>query len=168
MQEHRKMESDEPEIRPLPFPPRCRGVALGNGDYAGCPYGDGELRSLTRPCDCPVCHGSGFEGLFATFVPHSSFGDPECCGFLYAIVRGERGCIECNDCDAAVRTVPAAELQQTLTEMELTLDFCTEMCAHCGKVNIFPGFSKMLAFVCKYCGQGVKLSEGPEHKTASQ
>src|SRR5260370_29830625 len=36
---------------------------------------------------------------------------------------------------------PATELQQTLTEMELTLNVCTEMCPYCNKVNVVPGSS---------------------------
>ena len=26
--------------------------------------------------------------------------------------------------------------------MELSLEVCTEICPHCGKVNVFPGFAK--------------------------
>ena len=50
--------------------------------------------------------------------------------------------IVCNECDAEIRSVPAAELQQTLTEMELTLDLCSAACPHCGAVNLFPGFRR--------------------------
>jgi uncharacterized protein (DUF983 family) len=45
--------------------------------------------------------------------------------------------------------------------MELSLDMCTEMCPHCGKVNMFPGFSKMMAYTCKDCGEAVELSNDP-------
>jgi hypothetical protein len=37
---------------------------------------------------------------------------------LYGIVRGLQGYIECNDCDAVVRTLPVADLTQALNEME--------------------------------------------------
>src|SRR6185312_10957025 len=32
---------DEPEdeVRPLPAPPRCRGIPVGDGTYTGCAYG---------------------------------------------------------------------------------------------------------------------------------
>jgi hypothetical protein len=30
---------DDPEIRPLPDPPRCRGVLLPDGNYTGCAFG---------------------------------------------------------------------------------------------------------------------------------
>jgi hypothetical protein len=37
------MYDDEPEEigprRPLPNPPRCRGIAIGDGNYSGCAYG---------------------------------------------------------------------------------------------------------------------------------
>jgi uncharacterized protein (DUF983 family) len=54
-----------------------------------------------------------------------------------------------------LRTVPAANVGQTLTELEITLDVASEMCAHCGSVNLFPGFSRMLAFTCRQCGKAV-------------
>jgi hypothetical protein len=39
--------------RSAPLPLRCRGVPAGDGEYAGCPYGNGDLTPLTGPCDCP-------------------------------------------------------------------------------------------------------------------
>jgi hypothetical protein len=53
---------DEPDVRPLPQPPRCRGIAIGDGNYTGCAYGYGDVPPFTGPCDCPVCNGSGIEG----------------------------------------------------------------------------------------------------------
>ena len=99
--------------------------------------------------------------MLATFVPHADFGDPDCPGFLFGIVR-DLGYIECNDCDVVIRTVPAADLQRTLNEMELSQEFCTEKCPHCGNVNLFPGFSEMLAYICKHCGESVKVSNDPD------
>jgi DNA-directed RNA polymerase subunit RPC12/RpoP len=94
-----------------------------------------------------------------TTLPHESFGDAECCGCLYAIKRGDVADLVCNECGATVRTVPASELQQTLTAMELTLDVAMAKCPHCGAVNLFPGFSEMIAFTCKECGEPVASSE---------
>jgi hypothetical protein len=37
----------------------------------------------------------------------------------------------------------------------------TEMCPHCGKVNIFPGWSSMMAYTCRGCGALVRLSDDP-------
>jgi hypothetical protein len=100
--------------------------------------------------------------MIATWIPHQNFGDSECGGFLYGLVRGDEGYIECNDCDAVVRTVPAAELRQTLNEMESTLELTSEQCPHCGKVNLFPGFSMMMVYTCRECGELVRLSDGPD------
>jgi hypothetical protein len=46
-----------------------------------------------------------------------------------------------------LRTVPAVSVGQTLTKMEITLEVASEMCLHCGSVNLFPGFPRMLASV---------------------
>src|SRR5215471_15546803 len=140
---------------------RCRGVLLCDGSYTGCAYGDGYLTPLTGPCDCPVCHGSGVEGVIGTTLPHESFGDPDCCGCLNGVVRGDQADIVCNECASVVRTVPAADLQQTLTEMELSLEVCSELCPQCGAANVFPGFSAMMAFTCQECGKVVRLSDDP-------
>ena len=51
-------------------------------------------------------------------IPHSDFGDPECCGCLVGVVQGDVAVISCNTCRAVVRTVPTTELQHTLDEME--------------------------------------------------
>ena len=100
------------------------------------------------------------ERYVGTTLPHSDFGDPDCCGCLNGIVRGEQAAIVCNECGALIRTVPTADLQQTLTDMELTLDLASAICPHCGAVNLFPGFSRIVAFSCRECGEGVELSEG--------
>ena len=106
-----------------------------------------------------VCNGSGFEGHIETTLPHSDFGDPECCGCLNGVIRGDQADIVCNECGTVLRTVPAANVGQTITELEITLDVASEMCPHCGSVNLFPGFSKMLAFTCRQCGKAVLRPE---------
>jgi RNase P subunit RPR2 len=68
----------------------------------------------------------------------------------------------CNECNAVLRRVPAADLQRTFDEMELTLDVASEICPHCGAINLFPGFSAMRAFTCKKCGELVRLSNDPD------
>ena len=115
---------EEPELRPLPAPPRCRGIPLGDGNYTGCAYGYGDLAPFTGPRDCPVCSGSGFEGYIETTLPHSDFGDPDCCGCLNGVIRGDQADIVCNECGTVLRTVPAANVGQTLTELEITLEGC--------------------------------------------
>jgi len=104
-----------------------------------------------------VCQGSGIEGVAGTLLPHSSFGDPGCRGWLNSVIRGDQADIVCNECEAVVRTVPAGRLNQTLAEMELTLDIGSAVCPHCGAVNLFPGFTGMKAYICRECGEGVAL-----------
>jgi uncharacterized protein (DUF983 family) len=58
-----------------------------------------------------------------------------------------------------LRTVHATNVGQTLTELEITLEVASEMCPHCGSVNLFPGFSRILAFTCRECGQAVLRRE---------
>jgi hypothetical protein len=96
------------------------------------------------------------EQIVGTTLPHSSFRDPDCCGCLNGIIRRDQASIVCNECEAVIRTVPSAELRKTLTEMELTLAICTEICPHCGSVNVLPGFSKVTAFTCRECGEIVR------------
>lgn len=147
------------EIRPLPDPPRCRGIELGDGNYSGCLFGWGDVPPFSPPCDCPTCHGSGIEGsTIGTAIPHADFDDPECCGCLKGLIRDkDRAEIVCNECGAVVRVVPFADLQRTLDEMELSLEVASEICPHCQSVNLFPGFSRMLAFICQECGKAVQL-----------
>lgn len=84
-------------------------------------------------------------------LPHQDFGEPDCCGGLAGIIRSDDHGIAdviCNECDAMIRTVPTAALEQTLTEMELTLDMAAEMCPHCGAVNRILGFCSLMVFTC--------------------
>jgi hypothetical protein len=152
-----KVVDEGSRSRPLPSPPRCRGIPLDDGQYTGCPYGYGDLPPYTGPRDCPVCKGSGFESPIGTTLPHSDFGDPDCCGCLKVVFRPSRGFMICNECSAIVRTFPVADLEKTLTEMELALDVASELCPACGSVNLFPGFSRMLVFTCHQCGKAVSL-----------
>ena len=101
------------------------------------------------------------ENTRLTTMPHSSFGDEDCCGRLEAFMRGDKADIICGECGALIRTVPAADLERTLTEMELTLDFVTEICPHCSKANVMSGFSAIMAYTCRECGEVVRLSDDP-------
>src|SRR4051794_8126954 len=57
----RGLSDEDGPIRAFP-PPRCRGIPIGDGNYTGCAYGDGDLPPFTGPQDCPTCNGSGIEG----------------------------------------------------------------------------------------------------------
>jgi len=76
---------------------------------------------------------------------------------LYGVVTGEVANIVCNECSHVVRTMPAADLQRTMDEMESSLEVASEMCPPCGAVNLFPGCEKMEAYICQACGEGVAL-----------
>jgi hypothetical protein len=89
--------------------------------------------------------------VISTTIPHSDFGDPECWGCLNARIYGDEAELLCNEC-SVVRKFPATELQKTLDAMELEIDFSTAKCSRCGAVNILPGFSDVIAFICRDCG----------------
>jgi len=56
-----------------------------------------------------------------------------------------------------IRAAPYGdEVNPTLDDIELSLQICTGMCPHCGKVNIFPGFLEMKDYTCQECGQAVE------------
>ena len=79
-------------------------------------------------------------------LPHAEFGDPECCGLFFPLLNGEHADIICNECGKVYRSVPAADVEKTLDEMELEVAFCTEQCPHCGSVNVIGGFSEVFVF----------------------
>jgi hypothetical protein len=97
----------------------------------------------------------GNERVIETVLPHSAFGDPECCGCLCGIIENDQAEIFCNECEEVIRTVPASELRNTLDHMELALDVATAICPHCRAVHLFPGFTRVGAFVCRECGKSV-------------
>jgi hypothetical protein len=42
---------------------------------------------------------NGFvEGIIGTTIPHSEFGDPNCCGCLNGFIIGDMAEIVCNEC----------------------------------------------------------------------
>jgi hypothetical protein len=96
--------------------------------------------------------------IIQTTIPHSAFGDPDCCGCLNGITQGSQAVIVCNECNKIVRFVPAADLERTLDRIELALNVASAKCPHCGAVHPAPGFSELLAFGCDQCGRSVMLS----------
>jgi len=146
--------------RPLPTPPRCRGIPLGDGNFTGCLCGYGDVAPFAGVNDCPTCEGSGFELPIVTTLPHASFGAPGCPGCLSGILQGQEIAMACNECGAVVRSAPPGELMRMLDEMESAIGVAAEMCPHCRAVNLFPGFSSMTAYVCQKCGKGVSVGGG--------
>ena len=146
------------ESRPVPKPPRCRGIPIGDGNYTGCAYGYGDIVPFTPPCDCPVCNGSGIEGGTRTIIPHAACGDPDCHGHLSGIVHGFKAKVTCDECGAVVRIVKPSALRETLDKMEATLDVAASMSPYCRSVNLFAGYLRTIEFVCQSCGAVVNRS----------
>src|SRR4051794_25414544 len=91
-------------------------------------------------------------------IPHSFNGNDDCPGCLGVLLDGEQARIVCNECEAVLKTVPIAEVEEALRGFRAFGDVCTsEKCPHCGELNVFPGWRTMFAFVCQHCGQGVAL-----------
>ena len=90
-------------------------------------------------------------------LPHSDFGDPECCGLLFPVFRGNEADLTCNECGAVVKVVRAEDVRRAQDEMQLSLDVASEQCPHCGVVNLFPGFSTMMVYTCRQCGAAVSV-----------
>ena len=59
-------------------------------------------------------------------LPHSDFGDEECCGLFFSVERGDQADITCNECEFILKTVPASEVRRTLDEMQLALVVASE------------------------------------------
>jgi hypothetical protein len=112
-----------------------------------------------RNCRIAILKDVDDEHVVVTTLPHSSFGDSDCCGCLNGIIRGDQADIVCNDCQTVVRSLPTAALRHTLNEMELALDNCTEMCPYCRSVNVIPGLSRVMVFTCRGCRQVVRLTD---------
>jgi hypothetical protein len=143
----------------------------------GSPSCLGYLSAITRGNEaqiiCSECGGIAYVGPSArldetinrmkctrmTTIPHESFGAPECCGCLNAVTRGDQADIICGECDATIRTVPVADLERVITEMELSLNISNHQCPHCRSVNIVTGFSSVMAYTCRNCSEVVRLSD---------
>jgi hypothetical protein len=64
-------------------------------------------------------------------LPHSDFGDPDCCGLFFPVERGDSADITCNEC-ACSEIGSVADLQHTLDQMELSQDLASEKCDSLG------------------------------------
>jgi hypothetical protein len=60
--------------------------------------------------------------VIGTTIPHSSFGDPECCGCLNGIIKDGVAEVVCNECEAVLLRLRAEELRRVLVGMECQLD----------------------------------------------
>ena len=125
------------------------------------PYRVPEHGDETVFCVCS-CHRVSSEREQWPIIGHADIGDPDCPGCIGPVIRGDVADITCNECGTVVRSVPFADLQRTYDEIELSLDAtATEMCPHCGNVNIFTGWASMMAYTCRGCGKIIRLSDDP-------
>jgi hypothetical protein len=83
-------------------------------------------------------------------VPHTDYGDQECCGIIMPVESGDQADLVCNECGAVISSV-----EPTLLRMAMSGGLCSETCPHCGQLNTFPGFSSMEAYTCRHCDLGV-------------
>ena len=58
-------------------------------------------------------------------------------------------------CALIPQTVRVADIRTAFDKMEASLDVASEECPNCGAVNLFPGFSRMLALSA---GKAVSLT----------
>ena len=54
-----------------------------------------------------------------------------------------------------IQTVPIGDVEVVMLELAQTDTVCSVQCPHCGALNIFPGMSAIMAFICRECGEGV-------------
>ncbi len=83
-------------------------------------------------------------------VPHSTAG-VDCCGCIVAAVDGNNVELRCNDCGAVVGVIQVNILRDLLG-----LESAAATCPHCGKENMFPGFTEVSGYVCSECGKVVR------------
>jgi len=88
-------------------------------------------------------------------IPHENVADVDCCGCLMVRVRNGLAEILCNECGAAIRTVPIAEVHAAMSELAGTEVVCSAVCPFCRAINTFPGVTAIMAFTCRECGEGV-------------
>ena len=96
-------------------------------------------------------------------VPHADHGDPDCCGLIFPDVRADEADLVCNECGFVLQTVPLADVDRAMLEMSAG-EMCSAACSHCGMLNVFLGFSAMLAFTCRHCGAGVQVRRRYSHR----
>ena len=155
------MQDEHDGRKSAPYLYAVEGFRLADGKYAGARTATVISRRLSALVTALYVTVLVLRVVIGTTLPHQCFGDPDCCGCLNGIIRGDVADIVCNECEAVVRTVPPAELQRTLDEMELTLDVASAQCPHCGTTHLASGFSELIAFVCEQCGETVRLKDDP-------
>ena len=78
-------------------------------------------------------------------------------GCLVVRTREDQAQIVCNECGGLIQTVPIGDVEAAMLELAQTETVCSAGCTHCGALNIFPGMSAIMAFICHECGEGVEV-----------
>ena len=86
-------------------------------------------------------------------VLHETVTGVDCCGCIMAVVEGTSVELQCNECGAVVGVV-----QIDILRGLLGLNGAEATCPHCGKLNMFPGFSEVSTYVCDECGKAVEVA----------
>ena len=91
-------------------------------------------------------------------VPHSSYGDPECCGLFLPEERGDVAGYHIQQ----MRRCFSAQSQPQKSTPHCSAWPWRRGCVRKpalwgGKVNVLPGFSAIEAFTCRSCGEGVQV-----------
>jgi hypothetical protein len=58
-----------------------------------------------------------------------------------------------------VKAVLSKTEEVQASEVAVAKSVCSATCPHCGALNTFPGWSSMLAFICRKCGEGVVVRD---------
>jgi hypothetical protein len=91
-------------------------------------------------------------------IPHENVADVDCCGCLMVCPRGDQADIVCNECGGVIQTVPISDVEAAMLELAQTDTACGVHCTHCRALNIFPGMSAIMAFICRECGEDVDVA----------
>jgi hypothetical protein len=83
-------------------------------------------------------------------IAHSATG-ADCCGCLVVDVRERDAALRCNECGAIVGTMNAAILDAVFEHIapERNIRVPAIDCPHCVYTNRFPGWDRMMAFICR-------------------
>ena len=75
------------------------------------------------------------------------------------MVRVSKGYAEivCNECDAVIRAIRLAEVENALRELARTDAISGARCPHCEVVNTFSGWKMIEAFICSGCRRGAAV-----------
>ena len=90
-------------------------------------------------------------------MPHSDYGDSECCGCLFPAEHDGKVDLTCNECGVVLCSIPVHEVEMRMLQMAIALGFCSEIRPYCKEVSTLLGYDCVLAYVCRHCERGVSV-----------